>query len=102
MARMFGHTVGHAVPPPMVGSQVERVPVNRSHQYALGGNLLTSRGIGQWVEVRKLPKLLRMSCPGRRYEQDQNVDCTEESIFTEWDWELERWQATLTALCDFG
>jgi hypothetical protein len=36
------------------------------------------------------------------YEEQQGVDCVEESILTQWNWEHESWEAHLTAVCDFG
>lgn len=32
----------------------------------------------------------------------ESVDCTEESVWTEWSWEYDFWEAHLTAVCDFG
>lgn len=36
------------------------------------------------------------------YQQREGVDCTEESLWTEFNWEYEFWEANLRAVCDFG
>jgi hypothetical protein len=36
------------------------------------------------------------------YERQQGIDCVEESISPQWNWEQEIWDAHLTAVCDFG